>query len=100
MHFRIQGGSQPHLDIKLMRRLCEALLLNAGHTEGHLLRKRSTHAADMAFFLFGDFLEEGKFSVCTIIDHFFPFSVLVYQSMRNVALIDNYFIQLPSFVLW
>lgn len=73
MHFRIQGGSQPHLDIRLMRRLCEALLLNTGHTEGHLLRKRSTHAADMAFFLFGDFLEEGKLDVLTKIDHFFLF---------------------------
>lgn len=59
MEFRIKGGCQRHLDIHLMKRLCEALLLNTGHTEGHLLRKRTTPAADMAFFLFGDFLEEG-----------------------------------------
>ncbi|KAI9315869.1 hypothetical protein BX666DRAFT_1952294 [Dichotomocladium elegans] len=58
MHFRIKGGSQPHLDIGLMRRLCEALLLNSGHTDGHLLRKHTTPSADMAFMLFGDFLEE------------------------------------------
>ncbi|KAI8148387.1 hypothetical protein BJV82DRAFT_647838 [Fennellomyces sp. T-0311] len=58
MHFRIKGGCQPHFDIGLMRRLCEGLLLNTGHTEGHLLRKRATAAADLAFFLFGDFLEE------------------------------------------
>ena len=60
MHFRIKGGCQPHFDSGLMKRLCEGLLLNTGHTEGHLLRKRTTTAADMAFFLFGDFLEEGK----------------------------------------
>ncbi|KAF7727078.1 P-type ATPase [Apophysomyces ossiformis] len=41
-----------------MRRLCEALLLNTGQTEGNFLRKRPTPGADMAFFLFGDFLEE------------------------------------------
>ncbi|KAI9270797.1 hypothetical protein BDA99DRAFT_502701 [Phascolomyces articulosus] len=58
MHFRIKGGCQPHFDAGLMKRLCEGLLLNTGHTEGHLLRKRTTVAADIAFFLFGDFLEE------------------------------------------
>ncbi|KAG2219710.1 hypothetical protein INT45_006042 [Circinella minor] len=58
MHFRIKGGCQPHFDSGLMKRLCEGLLLNTGHTEGHLLRKHTTTAADMAFFLFGDFLEE------------------------------------------
>ncbi|KAI9028210.1 hypothetical protein CLU79DRAFT_787889 [Phycomyces nitens] len=41
-----------------MKRLSEALLLNTGHTEGHLIRKRTTSAADTAFSLFGDFLEE------------------------------------------
>ncbi|KAI8391393.1 uncharacterized protein BYT42DRAFT_556718 [Radiomyces spectabilis] len=58
MDFRIKGGNQPHLDYHLMKRLCEGLLLNTGHTEGHILRKRTTPGADMAFFLFGDFLEE------------------------------------------
>ncbi|ORZ08400.1 hypothetical protein BCR42DRAFT_462924 [Absidia repens] len=58
MDYRIKGGYHPRLDAALMNRLCEALLLNTGHTEGHLLRKRTTPAADTAFFLFGDFLEE------------------------------------------
>ncbi|CAO3660084.1 unnamed protein product [Rhizopus microsporus] len=58
MDHRIKGGHQPHLDLNLMKRLSEGLFLNMGHTEGHLLRKRSTDAADAAFFLFGDFLEE------------------------------------------
>ncbi|KAG0173953.1 P-type ATPase [Apophysomyces sp. BC1015] len=58
MDFRIKGGSQPHLDIQIMRRLSEALLLNTGQTEGNFLRKRPTNEANMAFFLFGDFLEE------------------------------------------
>ena len=60
MDYRIKDGSQPNLDKSLMKRLSEGLLLNMGHTEGHFLRKKSTAAADMAFFLFGDFLEEGK----------------------------------------
>jgi Ca2+-transporting ATPase len=58
MDYRIKGGSQPHLDRGLMVRLSEGLFLNMGHTEGHLLKKKTTEAADMAFFLFGDFLEE------------------------------------------
>lgn len=59
MEFRIKGGYHPNLDATLMNRLCEGLLLYTGHTEGHLLRKHPTDAADAAFFLFGDFLEEG-----------------------------------------
>jgi Ca2+-transporting ATPase len=58
MDFRIKNGGQPSLDINLMRRLCQGLLLNMAHTEGHFLRKRATAASDMAFYLFGDFLEE------------------------------------------
>ncbi|KAG2208540.1 hypothetical protein INT47_010236 [Mucor saturninus] len=58
MDYRIKDGSQPHLDKGLMKRLSEGLFLNMGHTEGHLLKKKTTAAADMAFFLFGDFLEE------------------------------------------
>ncbi|KAI7864745.1 hypothetical protein BDF14DRAFT_1831583, partial [Spinellus fusiger] len=58
MNYRIKGGSQQHLDIALMRRLSEALLLNTIHTEGHLLRKQTTANANNAFSLFGDFLEE------------------------------------------
>lgn len=60
MDYRIKDGSQPHLDKSLMKRLSEGLFLNMGHTEGHLLKKKTTAAADMAFFLFGNFLEEGK----------------------------------------
>ncbi|KAG2234949.1 hypothetical protein INT48_005103 [Thamnidium elegans] len=58
MDYRIKNGGQPHLDKSLMKRLSEGLFLNMGHTEGHLLKKKTTTAADMAFFLFGDFLEE------------------------------------------
>lgn len=58
MDYRIKDGGQPHLDRALMKRLSEGLLLNMGHTEGHLLKKKTTEAADMAFFLFGDFLKE------------------------------------------
>ncbi|KAG1470818.1 hypothetical protein G6F56_002463 [Rhizopus delemar] len=58
MEHRIKGGHQPHLDVGLMKRLSEGLFLNMGHTEGHLLRKRTTESADVAFYLWGDFLEE------------------------------------------
>ncbi|RUS33880.1 E1-E2 ATPase-domain-containing protein [Jimgerdemannia flammicorona] len=58
MDFRLKGSRQPNLEPELMRRLCEGLMLNMGHTEGVLLRKRTTEEADMAFSLFGEFLEE------------------------------------------
>ncbi|RUS13867.1 E1-E2 ATPase-domain-containing protein, partial [Endogone sp. FLAS-F59071] len=58
MDFRLKGGRQPSLDLDLMRRLCEGLLLNMGATEGTLLRRKTTKEADMAFELFGEFLEE------------------------------------------
>lgn len=57
-----------------MKRLCGALLLNTGHTEGNLLRKRPTTAADMAFFLFGDFLEEGEHGLVRIITRIYHFA--------------------------
>lgn len=60
MDLRIKGNQQPSLDMQLMERLTKGLLLNTGRTEGHLIRKKSTSEADMAFYLFGDFLEEGK----------------------------------------
>lgn len=60
MDLRIKGCQQPHLDEDLMSRLMKGLLLNTGRTEGHLLRKKSTSEADMAFYLFGDFIEEGE----------------------------------------
>lgn len=59
MDLRIKGNQQPNLDMQLMERLAKGLLLNTGRTEGHLIRKKSTSEADMAFYLFGDFLEEG-----------------------------------------
>lgn len=59
MDHRIRGGHFADLDESLMDRLCEGLLLLAGKTKGNLLRKRPTEEADMAFFLFGDFFEEG-----------------------------------------
>jgi Ca2+-transporting ATPase len=46
-----------------MERLCEGLLLLSGKTKGNLLRKRTTEEADIAFFLFGDFFEEGTIDV-------------------------------------
>lgn len=58
MDLRIKGSQQPHLKTDLMERLMKGLLLNTGRTEGHLLRRKSTSEADMAFYLFGDFLEE------------------------------------------
>jgi Ca2+-transporting ATPase len=58
MDLRIKGNQQPHLNAELMDRLMKGLLLNTGRTEGNLIRKKSTVEADMAFYLFGDFLEE------------------------------------------
>jgi Ca2+-transporting ATPase len=60
MDRRIRGGQHEELSESLMERLCEGLLLTAGKTYGNLLRKRPTEEADAAFFLFGEFLEEGK----------------------------------------
>ncbi|KAJ3300166.1 P-type ATPase [Borealophlyctis nickersoniae] len=58
MDYRIKGGKMPHLEAELMARLLEGLLQNMGHHEGNLLRHRPTPEADMAFTLFGEFLEE------------------------------------------
>ncbi|KAI8643707.1 hypothetical protein BD408DRAFT_385071 [Parasitella parasitica] len=58
MDYRIKDGSQPYLDQSLMKRLSEGLLLNMGHTEGHLLKKKTTEDADQAFYLYGDFLQQ------------------------------------------
>ncbi|KAI8906601.1 hypothetical protein DFJ77DRAFT_195075 [Powellomyces hirtus] len=48
----------PHLDGPLMERLLEGLLQNMGHQEGNLLRQRPTKEADIAFVIFGEFVEE------------------------------------------
>ncbi|TPX72328.1 hypothetical protein SpCBS45565_g00603 [Spizellomyces sp. 'palustris'] len=58
MEYRIKGGKMPHLDGALMERLLEGLLQNMGHNEGNLIRRRPTPEADIAFVLFGEFLEE------------------------------------------
>ncbi|KAI8589364.1 hypothetical protein BDZ88DRAFT_151669 [Geranomyces variabilis] len=56
--YRIKGGKMRNLDAALMERLLEGLLQNMGHLQGNLLRQRPTAEADIAFVLFGEFLEE------------------------------------------
>lgn len=63
MDHRIRGGHYVDLEESLMERLCEGLLLLSGKTKGNLLGKRTTEEADIAFFLFGDFFEEGTIDV-------------------------------------
>lgn len=58
MEYRIKGGKMPHLDGSLMERLLDGLLQNMGHSTGGLLRQHPTPEADIAFVLFGEFLEE------------------------------------------
>ncbi|KAI8622422.1 hypothetical protein BC830DRAFT_1089015 [Chytriomyces sp. MP71] len=58
MDYRIRHGKMRHLNYELMVKLMEALLQNTGHESGSLLKKRPTADADLAFTLFGEFLEE------------------------------------------
>jgi P-type Ca2+ transporter type 2C len=58
MDYRIRGGKMKHLDGALMERLLDALLQHMGYETGSLLKKRPTEGADLAFTLFGEFLEE------------------------------------------
>ncbi|KAJ1555214.1 P-type ATPase [Nowakowskiella sp. JEL0078] len=58
MDYRIKGGKMKRLEADLMKRLLEGLLQNIGHVEGSLLRRRPTEEADLAFTLFGEFLQE------------------------------------------
>ncbi|TPX50204.1 hypothetical protein SeLEV6574_g01036 [Synchytrium endobioticum] len=58
MDYRIQGGRMPHLEANLMKRLCQGLLLHMKHHQGSLIRQRPTVEADLAFLLFGEFIEE------------------------------------------
>ncbi|KAI9139413.1 hypothetical protein BKA69DRAFT_1086161 [Paraphysoderma sedebokerense] len=59
MDYRIRKGKMPSLDIDVMKRLGEALLLNMGRKEGKtLLGKRLTREANEAWFLWGEFLLE------------------------------------------
>ncbi|TPX32446.1 hypothetical protein SmJEL517_g04459 [Synchytrium microbalum] len=58
MDYRIQGGKMTHLDGAIMERLCRGLLLFTRQHEGSLLKQRPTQEADLAFVLFGEFIEE------------------------------------------
>ncbi|CAI2175595.1 19955_t:CDS:10 [Funneliformis geosporum] len=58
MDYRLKGGRLPNLDLDLMKRLCEGLLLNMSYSEGGLLKRKMTTEANEAFILFGEFLEE------------------------------------------
>ncbi|KAI9207945.1 uncharacterized protein BJ171DRAFT_492135 [Polychytrium aggregatum] len=58
MEYRIKGKKMPHLDAELMRRLVEALLQHCKHKTGSLIKQIPTKEADMAFTLFGEFLDE------------------------------------------
>lgn len=58
MEYRIKGGRLPHLDISLMKRLCTGLLSNIGHSEREFFQVTPTEESDMAFHLFGEFIEE------------------------------------------
>ena len=60
MDYRLKGGRLPNLDLDLMKRLCEGLLLNMAYLEGGLLKRKMTPEANEAFILFGEFLEEGN----------------------------------------
>ncbi|KAI8076997.1 hypothetical protein BDF21DRAFT_439139 [Thamnidium elegans] len=54
----IKGGQYQKFNENLMHRLMKGLMLFTGKTEGHVLRKKSTLEANMAFFLFIDFLQQ------------------------------------------
>ncbi|KAJ3348983.1 P-type ATPase [Entophlyctis luteolus] len=58
MDYRIRGGKMKHLNGELMQRLMEALLQITPQEAGSLMKKRPTAEADLAFTLFGEFLEE------------------------------------------
>lgn len=58
MDYRIKGGKYKNLEQDLMRRLLESLLQNMSGKKGNLLFESPTAEADLAFVLFGDFLEE------------------------------------------
>jgi Ca2+-transporting ATPase len=61
MTYRIKNGRMRHLDLELCKRLCRALLQRMAEVNGRfLIGKRPTDEANEAFYLFGEFLEEGK----------------------------------------
>ncbi|RUP45228.1 cation transporter/ATPase, partial [Jimgerdemannia flammicorona] len=88
MDFRLKGSRQPNLEPELMRRLCEGLMLNMGHTEGVLLRKRTTEEADMAFSLFGEFLEEVLFVGSSIVPRHITYPLII--TTPNILTVEEF----------
>ncbi|PVU91065.1 hypothetical protein BB561_004582 [Smittium simulii] len=58
LDFRIKKGKVNSLDISLMRRLCDALLLVMKHETGSFAKKKFASYAESAFYIFGSFIEE------------------------------------------
>ena len=68
MDYRIKNGKMPNLDAELMKRLLGALLRHMrGREKGSLLHQKPTAEADLAFAIFGDFLEEGMHFLFAIV---------------------------------
>ena len=60
MNYRIKGGKMPNLNLDLCKRLCRALLQRMTQVSGRLLvSKKPTEESNEAFYLFGEFMEEG-----------------------------------------
>ena len=53
-------SKMPNLSLDLCRRLCHALIPIMGSKNGRFLRQELTPAANMAFLLFAQFMEEGN----------------------------------------
>ncbi|PVV01927.1 hypothetical protein BB560_003637, partial [Smittium megazygosporum] len=60
LDFRIKKGRISSLDISLMRRLCDALLLAMQNESGTFPRKKLSQYSNTAFIIFGGFIEEVK----------------------------------------
>ncbi|KAJ3074223.1 P-type ATPase [Podochytrium sp. JEL0797] len=58
MDYEIRGGKMQRLNFELMERLLEGLLQNMDHEAGSLKNKHPTMESDLAFILFGEFMEE------------------------------------------
>ncbi|KAJ3060614.1 P-type ATPase, partial [Podochytrium sp. JEL0797] len=58
MDYRIRGGKMRHLNFEVMERLLEGLLQNMDAEAGSLKDKHPTMESDLAFILFGEFMEE------------------------------------------
>ncbi|KAI8926362.1 hypothetical protein BC831DRAFT_456893 [Entophlyctis helioformis] len=58
MDYRVRGGKMPNLDAAIMTRLAKGLLQHMGHQRGNLIAKKTTEEADLAFVLFGEFIDE------------------------------------------